>query len=42
MPKGYPSLNESQKKEIVRRVQENGARVPDLSKEFGVHCQNNL
>jgi hypothetical protein len=39
MPKGYPSLNESQKKEIIHRVQENGARVPDLSKEFGVYSK---
>lgn len=36
MPRGIPSLNEVQKKEIIRRVQENGERVPDLAKEFGV------
>lgn len=36
MPRGYPSLNEDQKKEIVRRVSENGERVVVLAKEFGV------
>ncbi len=36
MPRGVPSLNEVQKKEIVRRVQENGERVTDLAKEFAV------
>ncbi len=36
MPRGYPSLNEDQKKEIIRRVSENGERVPSLAKEFGV------
>jgi len=39
MPRGYPSLNESQKKEIVQRVSENGERVPDLAKEFQVHSK---
>ena len=39
MPRGYPSLNELQKKEIVRRVQESGERVFDLSREFGVHSK---
>lgn len=36
MPRGYPSLNEDQKKEVIRRVSENGERVPGLAKEFGV------
>lgn len=36
MPRGYPSLNEDQKKEIIRRVSENGERVPGLAKEFRV------
>ena len=34
MPRGIPSLNEVQKKEIIRRVSENGERVLDLAKEF--------
>jgi len=36
MPRGYPSLSEVQKTEIVRRVQENGETVPSLAKEYGV------
>jgi transposase-like protein len=36
MPRGYPLLNQTQKQEIIRRVQENGERVPALSKEYGV------
>jgi transposase-like protein len=36
MPRGIPSLTQEQKEEILRRVKENGERVPDLSKEYGV------
>jgi len=37
MPKGYPSLTEIQKQEIINRIQNNGERVADLAKEFGTH-----
>jgi transposase-like protein len=36
MPRGYPSLNEAQKKEIIRRVTDVGEKVSELSKEYGV------
>ena len=36
MPTGYPSLNATQKQEIITRVKENGEKVPDLAKEYGV------
>jgi transposase-like protein len=36
MPKGYPSLNESQKQEIIARIREKGEKVLSLSKEYGV------
>ena len=36
MPRGYPALNESQKQEIIRRVTDNGEKVSELSKEYGV------
>ena len=36
MPTGYPSLNAKQKQEIIARVKENGEKVPDLAKEYGV------
>jgi transposase-like protein len=36
MPRGYPSLTESQKQEIINRIQNNGERVADLAKEFEV------
>ena len=36
MPKGYPSLNHHQKQEIITRVKENGEKVSDLSREYGV------
>lgn len=36
MPRGYPSLNEVQKKEIIRRVTDGGEKVSELSKEYGV------
>ena len=36
MPKGYPSLNKQQKEEITHRIRENGDKVVDLAKEYGV------
>lgn len=36
MPRGYPSLNETQKSEIINRVTDKGERVPDLAREYGV------
>ncbi len=36
MPKGYPSLTQEQKQEIINRIKEKGERVPDLAKEYGV------
>lgn len=36
MPKGYPSLTSEQKQEIMHRVKEQGERIPDLAKEYGV------
>ncbi|MEK7067540.1 MAG: hypothetical protein AAB956_00915 [Patescibacteria group bacterium] len=35
MPKGFPSLTEEQKQEIVSRIKEKGERVADLAKEYG-------
>lgn len=37
MPKGYPSLNESQRLEILKRVSDRGERVPELAKEYNVN-----
>lgn len=36
MPKGYPSLTEEQKQDIIKRIKEKGERVADLAKEYGV------
>lgn len=36
MPKGFPSLTQEQKQEIISRIKEKGERVPDLAKEYGV------
>lgn len=36
MPRGYPSLTNEQKQEIVSRVKDKGERVSDLAKEYGV------
>ena len=36
MPKGYPSLSEEQKQEIIKRIKEKGERVPELAKDYGV------
>lgn len=36
MPKGYPSLSEEQRQEIIKRIKEKGERVQDLAKEYGI------
>lgn len=36
MPRGIPSLNESQRSEIIKRVTDKGERVSDLAKEYGI------
>lgn len=36
MPRGYPSLNLEQKREIIARIKEKGEKVADLAKEYGV------
>ena len=36
MPKGVPSLNESQRSEIIKRITDKGERVPDLAREYNV------
>ena len=33
MPRGYPALTAKQKQEIVARINDNGEKVSDLSKE---------
>ena len=37
MPRGIPSLTAFQKSEIIKRVTDNGERVPDLAKEYEVN-----
>ena len=36
MPRGYPSLTNEQKQEVVARVKDKGERALDLAKEYGV------
>lgn len=36
MPTGYPILNTKQKQEIITRIKDNGEKVADLAKEYGV------
>jgi len=36
MPTGYPSLTAKQKQEIITRINDNGEKVSDLSKGYGV------
>lgn len=36
MPRGYPSLTQEQKQELISRVKEKGEKVADLAKEYGV------
>lgn len=36
MTKGYPSLNQQQKEEVISRVKDKGEQVADLAKEYGV------
>ena len=40
MPKGYPSLTQEQKREIISRIREKGERVADLAKEYGISPRN--
>jgi len=40
MPKGYPSLTNEQKQEILARIKEKGERVAVLAKEYGVNPRN--
>ncbi len=37
MPAGFPSLTPEQKQAVLKRVKENGERVPDLAKEYGIN-----
>ena len=36
MPRGYPALTAKQKQKIVAKINDNGEKVSDLSKEYGV------
>lgn len=36
MPTGYPALTTKQKEEIIIRIRDNGEKVPDLAKEYGI------
>ena len=36
MPTGYPALTAKQKQEIITRIRDNGEKVPDLAREYGV------
>lgn len=36
MPRGYPTLANEQKQEIINRIKEKGEKVSDLAKEYGV------
>ena len=36
MPRGYPTIADEQKQEIIKRIKEKGERVPDLAKEYGI------
>ncbi len=36
MPRGYPSLDENQKQEIIFKVRDKAEKVPDIAKEYGV------
>jgi transposase-like protein len=36
MPTGYPALTANQKQEIITRIRDNGEKVPDLAREYGV------
>jgi Mor family transcriptional regulator len=36
MPRGIPSLNETQKQEIIKRITDKGERAVDLAKEYKV------
>lgn len=36
MPRGYPSLTQEQKQEIIGRIKEKGERISELAKEYGM------
>ena len=36
MPTGYPALTTKQKQEIITKIRDNGEKVSDLAKEYGV------
>jgi len=36
MPRGFPSLTQEQKQEVINRIKDKGERVADLAKEYGV------
>jgi len=36
MPSGYPAVSPEVKDQIIKRIKENGERVPDIAKEFGI------
>lgn len=36
MPTGYPTLTTKQKQEIITKIRDNGEKVSDLAKEYGV------
>jgi len=37
MPRGIPALDEEQRKTVLQRVKENGEKVSDLAKEYGIN-----
>jgi hypothetical protein len=37
MPRGIPSLDAEQKKTVLSRIKDNGEKVPDLAREYGVN-----
>jgi len=39
MPKGYSTLSEDQKQEIIKRIKEKGERVAELAQEYGVNLK---
>ena len=36
MPSGYPAVTPEVKDQIINRIKENGERVPEIAKEFGL------
>jgi len=37
MPRGIPSFDAEQKKTVLHRIKENGEKVPDLAREYGIN-----